>query len=544
MGDSSKVDKSGQIKDIGSTTHFQCPLLNSTNYTIWSIRMRTILQANGLWEMIEPTDQTKKDDKSDKIAMAYLFQALPEDLNLQVATCKGAKEIWDTLKIRNIGVEQVQKARLQTLRSEFEALEMNEGDSLDSFIVKMTNVISKITSLGTTFDQPTLVRKLLNSMPDKYLQIVAAIEQYSDLDKISFDEAIGRLKTFEERLKHKKNRHPDYQGGLMFAQREDQRKAKYVPPHIRNHGNVKQHEKEENPSQDNNKAVKHPGHRNKFTRDFSNIKCYNCNKYGHYASHCGERSQRYRRQEHANLVEEDLEPTLLMATIEEQGVDGMINKFYDQPKYTTYDDKKDSSLEIQELEIQDFKKRVEDLSFKLYSSRYLLQPQHVVPVRFYAKEAASKAPPNEKKFTIGGMKLLSSSSGQVRFFWKKAPETTKQSAVDAYTAIIKTGDLDGMNRPVLLSRGSRITGLASLTPSLRQQLEDNVLTLFLQLPKENVDDIEATINGDDIVVTWRMLGASPKDDRISQVTVLLPFRPEGVTKLVDDTNGVALAIKK
>ena len=81
--------------------------------------MRIILQANGLWEMIEPTAQTKEDDKRDKTAMAYLFQALPEDLNLQVANFKSAKEIWDTLKIRNIGVDQVQKARLKTLRSEF-----------------------------------------------------------------------------------------------------------------------------------------------------------------------------------------------------------------------------------------------------------------------------------------------------------------------------------------------------------------------------------------------------------------------------------------
>ncbi|KAJ9552444.1 hypothetical protein OSB04_016489 [Centaurea solstitialis] len=261
-------------------------------------------------------------------------KALPKDLNLQVATCKSAKEIWDTLKIRNIGVDQVQKARLQTLKSEFEALEMNEEDSFDSFILKMTNVISKITSLGTTFDQPTLVRKLLNSMPDKYLQIVAAIEQYSDLDKISFDEAIGRLKTFEERLKHKKSKYVNYQEGLMFTQIEDQGKEKYVPPHIRNQGNVKQHDKEENPLQDNNEAIKHPGHRNKFTRDFSNIKCYNYNKYGHYASHCRERSRRYQRQELSNLIEEDLEPTLLMATIEEHEVDGL----------TKDDDKEDSSF--------------------------------------------------------------------------------------------------------------------------------------------------------------------------------------------------------
>ncbi|GKE73020.1 zinc finger, CCHC-type containing protein [Tanacetum coccineum] len=49
-------------------------------------------------------------------------------------------------------------------------------------------------------------------------------------------------------------------------------------------------------------------------RDFSKVKCYNCNEYGHYASHCRKRDQRQQRQEASNLVEEDLEPTLLMAS--------------------------------------------------------------------------------------------------------------------------------------------------------------------------------------------------------------------------------------
>nr|GEW72906.1 hypothetical protein [Tanacetum cinerariifolium] len=52
----------------------------------------------------------------------------------------------------------------------------------------------------------------------------------------------------------------------------------------------------------------------KKPRDFSNVKCYNCNEYGHYASHYRKRDQRQQRRVASNLVEEDLEPTLLMAS--------------------------------------------------------------------------------------------------------------------------------------------------------------------------------------------------------------------------------------
>ncbi|KAD3337068.1 hypothetical protein E3N88_32588 [Mikania micrantha] len=69
--------------------------------------MKTILEANGLWEMIEPTVNTVEDVKKDKAAPAYLFQAFPEELIIQVASSKSAKEVWDTLKIRHVGIDQV-----------------------------------------------------------------------------------------------------------------------------------------------------------------------------------------------------------------------------------------------------------------------------------------------------------------------------------------------------------------------------------------------------------------------------------------------------
>ena len=90
----SSSSNNGTTKGMGSTPYFQCPLLKATNYTIWSIRMKIILQVNGLWEMIEPTTETKIDEKQDKTAIAYLFQGLSEDMTLQVANSKSQKKFW------------------------------------------------------------------------------------------------------------------------------------------------------------------------------------------------------------------------------------------------------------------------------------------------------------------------------------------------------------------------------------------------------------------------------------------------------------------
>nr|GEV12364.1 zinc finger, CCHC-type [Tanacetum cinerariifolium] len=133
---------------------------------------------------------------------------------------------------------------------------------------------------------------------------------------MSVEEAIGRLKTFEERIKVKKGKAFEDQDKLLFAKHNDngrihhyanQGGGRYIPPHNRNRDENRQHGKEESFSQDYNEEMKKP-------RDFSNVKCYNCNEYGHYASHCRKRDQRQQRREASNLVEEDLEPTLLMTS--------------------------------------------------------------------------------------------------------------------------------------------------------------------------------------------------------------------------------------
>ncbi|GJW85674.1 ribonuclease H-like domain, reverse transcriptase, RNA-dependent DNA polymerase [Tanacetum coccineum] len=142
-------------------------MLKPSNYSLWAIRMQIILEANGLWEMIEPDDKTQADNKKDKTAMAFLYQALPEEQLLQITKHKTAKAIWDALKTRHMGEERVQQARLQTLKSEFEMLHMKEDETIDAFTTKLTTLVNKASSLGHTMKDGELVRKLLNAVPDR-----------------------------------------------------------------------------------------------------------------------------------------------------------------------------------------------------------------------------------------------------------------------------------------------------------------------------------------------------------------------------------------
>nr|GEX84956.1 reverse transcriptase domain-containing protein [Tanacetum cinerariifolium] len=110
---------------------------------------------------------TQSDNKKDKTAIAFLYQALPEEQLLQITKHKTTKAIWDALKTRHIGEQRVQQARLQTLKSDFKMLHMKEDKTIDTFTEKLTTLVNKSASLGHTFEDQTIVRKLLNAIPDR-----------------------------------------------------------------------------------------------------------------------------------------------------------------------------------------------------------------------------------------------------------------------------------------------------------------------------------------------------------------------------------------
>ena len=72
-----------------------------------------MLRAHGLWKTVHGKDKDKKRNYTTK---AIIYPTLPEDVLLQVAKYKDAQDVWDSIKIRYLGTERVQKARLQTLR--------------------------------------------------------------------------------------------------------------------------------------------------------------------------------------------------------------------------------------------------------------------------------------------------------------------------------------------------------------------------------------------------------------------------------------------
>ena len=121
-----------------------------------------------------------------------------------------------------MGADRVKEARLQTLMAEFDRLKMKDNDTIDNFVGKLSEIASKSSALGENIEETKLVKKFLSSLPrKKYIHIVASLEQVLDLKTTSFEDIIGRLKAYEERVCEEEEEDvQENQSKLMYANME------------------------------------------------------------------------------------------------------------------------------------------------------------------------------------------------------------------------------------------------------------------------------------------------------------------------------------
>ncbi|XP_013632942.1 PREDICTED: uncharacterized protein LOC106338531 [Brassica oleracea var. oleracea] len=214
------------------------------------------------------------------MATALLFQSILEALILQVGELETAKKVWDAIKARHVGADRVREARLQTLMAEFDRLKMKDNESIDEFTGKLSEISTKSAAFGENMEESKLVKKFLSSIPrKKYIHIVASLEQILDLKTTSFEDIIGRLKTYEERICDEEEEHQDnQQRKLMYTNMESQSHQEYYNGY-RGRG------------RGGRGYYRGRGRGRSYwdRKDASRVTCFRCDKIGHFAATCPDR---------------------------------------------------------------------------------------------------------------------------------------------------------------------------------------------------------------------------------------------------------------
>ena len=70
---------------------------------------------------------------------------------------------------------------------------MEEDESFDEFYVKLTDIVNLAFNLRETILEPTIVRKVLRSLPERFHAKITTIEESKDIDKIPLTELVSNL---------------------------------------------------------------------------------------------------------------------------------------------------------------------------------------------------------------------------------------------------------------------------------------------------------------------------------------------------------------
>ena len=290
------------------------PIFNGEKYEWWSIKVKTLLRSQELWDLVEygfvdilePTqeeeERLRENKRKDAKALFILQQAVHETVFSRIAAATTSKEAWSILQKEFQGGSKVIVVKLQALRRDFETLVMKNGESIADFLSRAMAIVSQMRSYGEQVSDETIVAKVLRSLTPKFNHVVAAIEESKDLSVLSVDELMGSLQAHESRI----NR----------SLEKNEEKAFQVKETANNYHSItsgRGGREFRGRGRGNGRGRNNEGYRQTFNEQGntkSGIQCYHCKKYGHMKADCW-----YKDEKMNFAVENEQENKLFMACI-------------------------------------------------------------------------------------------------------------------------------------------------------------------------------------------------------------------------------------
>ncbi|XP_004304866.1 PREDICTED: uncharacterized protein LOC101300551 [Fragaria vesca subsp. vesca] len=231
------------------------------------------------------------------------------------------KEAWDCLIINcYVGQDKVKKVQLQTLRRQFELLQMEKRESNSDYFSRTLAIVNQMKANGEVLSNLQVVEKILRTLTDRFEGKVTAIEESRDLAAVTVDEFMGSLQAYKHRLNEKSEVAIEEALETRLSLKKERNLAHCSEGSSRCEGGYRRDVRNQNSSYrrgSNHRfgAKRGRGYNWSQPRDKSRIQCFNCKEYGHYKTECNQR-RRFEGQEfHAKIAENDVdnEENLLLA---------------------------------------------------------------------------------------------------------------------------------------------------------------------------------------------------------------------------------------
>ena len=324
-------------------------MLDGKNWDRWRVQMKALLgsqDVNDIVEQgfpdlaegaIEEQRATFKDNKKKDCRTLVLLHQCIDDAHFEkISNAKNAKQAWTILETCNKGGEQLKKVRLQTLRRQYELMQMESNEKIAQFFNRIISHTNAMKACGEIVSDQSIVEKILRTLTPNFDHIVVAIEESRKLDELKVEDLQGSLEAHEQRLMERSTERSGDQAlfahnskkGSNGGRNGSRGRGRGKGSRGENYKNSQYQDQERSDQDKSRKSERKSGNSQwkggRKIVDRKKLKCFNCGKLGHFSTECRapptQNENRGKQHDEANLAKEDTEvksddqPLLLMMT--------------------------------------------------------------------------------------------------------------------------------------------------------------------------------------------------------------------------------------
>ncbi|GAU23292.1 hypothetical protein TSUD_237460 [Trifolium subterraneum] len=286
------------------------PILDSKNWDQWCIRMNVIFGFQDVEDLVKngynalAADATEAQQtafravKKKDCKTLFLIHQCVDSANFEkISSATSSKQAWDILNNAHGGGDKVKKVRLQSLRRQYELLGMMDKESIGDFFTRLQTLVNTMKNLRDQISDQQVIEKVLRTLNPQFDHIVVAIEESKDLSTMSLNELQSSLEAHEQRLKERKESKNQQEQALYARNGSKNGKGKSKWKNEKYKGKSESSYDQDHDNGDQIQSESSMKNKNQGKKDKSKIKCFSCNKWGHYASECQNKAKRSKKKQ-------------------------------------------------------------------------------------------------------------------------------------------------------------------------------------------------------------------------------------------------------
>jgi hypothetical protein len=264
--DPSELDQVSSVRSMASSISVRAEdrLEGASNFNVWKLRITNILQEHELEQYVttvveEPTTNAGRVafKKSQAKAKRIIFDLVKDSIMPTMTSLMTTKDCMDTLV--NLYEKQAPSQK-RTLKHKLKYLKMEKGESVASFCSKIAQIRDQLLVIGVTVDDDDLVQAIFDGLPsswETFLSSVSGREIRPTFERLWLD-------CLQEEIRTATRSEPTKEEHSVLASSFKGKKKVTFQKGSQRKSNTKGMFK--------GKSI-----------DTSKIKCFSCNKLGHFA---------------------------------------------------------------------------------------------------------------------------------------------------------------------------------------------------------------------------------------------------------------------